>query len=75
LSRYLIVGMPETPELILIDLEQGSVEKIAEDAFDASIAKARESGATVFRGVDVAIAVEDRTKTVGRFFFVGGSVR
>jgi hypothetical protein len=75
LSRYLLVGTPGDASLVLIDLERGSVEKIDAGAVDASIVKVREAGATVFRGVDVAIAIEDRTDAVGRFFFDGGTVR
>lgn len=75
MTRYLLVGTPGDPSLKLIDLQQGSVETIAADAVDQSIASARQSGATVLRGVDVAIAIEDRTEAVGRFFFDGGSVR
>ena len=74
-SRFLLVGMPGDASLSLIDLEGGSIEMIAPDSVDGSIAKIRESGATVFLGVDVAIAIDDRPDTVGRFFFDGGVAR
>lgn len=73
--RYLLVGTPGNPSLTLVDLQQGSVETIGADAVDESVAKARAAGATLFRGVDVAIAIEDRADAVGRFFFDGGSLR
>jgi hypothetical protein len=75
MSRYILVGTPGNASLSLIDLEAGSVETISPDAVDTSIAKAREAGATVFRGIDVAIAIEERTEAVGRFFFDGGTIR
>ena len=74
-SRFLLVGIPGDASLTLIDLEGGSIEVIAPESVDASIAKIRESGGTVFLGVDVAIAIDDRTDAVGRFFFDGGSAR
>ena len=75
MSRFLLVGIPGEASLTLIDLEQGSVETIAAESIDASIAKAREAGATVFRGIDVAIAIDERADAVGRFFFDGGAAR
>lgn len=75
MSRFLLVGMPGDASLSLIDLEAGSIETIAPDSVDGSIAKIRESGGTVFLGVDVAIAIDDRTDAVGRFFFDGGVAR
>jgi hypothetical protein len=74
-SRYLLVGIIGDASLSLIDLEGGSIETIAPESVDESIAKIRESGGTVFLGVDVAIAIDDRADAVGRFFFDGGSAR
>lgn len=74
-SRFLLVGIPGEASLTLIDLKDGLVETIAAALVDESIAKLRESGATVFRGIDVAIAIDERTDAVGRFFFDGGSAR
>lgn len=75
MSRYLIVGIPGDTSLSLIDLDVGSVEKIPAASVDESIAKVRAAGATVFSGVDVAIAIDDRADAVGRFFFDGGAAR
>lgn len=69
MSRIVVIGLPGDPSLKLVNLDDGTVEPIDSGAVDASIAKAREAGATVFRGVDVAILVEDRQEAVGRFFF------
>lgn len=73
MARYLLVGLQGETTLTLVDLERGISEVVEADAIDASIAKAREAGATVFRGVDVAISIDDRKAAVGRFFFDGGS--
>lgn len=75
MSRYLLVGVSGQPGLKLVDLESGSVEAVAPDQVDATVAKVREYGGTIFRGIDVAIAVEDRQDAVGRFFFQAGSAR
>ena len=75
MSRFLLVGIPGDASLSLIDLDEGSIETIAPESVDESIAKVREAGATVFRGIDVAIAIEDRADAVGRFFFDGGAAR
>lgn len=75
MSRFLIVGIPGETSLSLIDLDAGSVEKIPAASVDESISKVREAGATVFSGVDVAIAIDDRADAVGRFFFDGGPAR
>ena len=75
MSKFVIVGIQGEEGLHLIDLDTGSVEKIASDSVDQSVAKARDAGATLFRGIDVAISVPNREDAVGRFFFDGGSVR
>lgn len=75
MSRYLLVGTPGNPGLTLIDLQDRTIETVGVEAIDESIARARAAGATVFRGVDVAIAIEERHEAVGRFFFDGGTVR
>ena len=75
MSRFLLVGIPGDASLTLIDLEGGSIETIAPESVDESIAKVRQAGATVFRGVDIAIAIDDRADAVGRFFFDGGAAR
>lgn len=75
MSRFLLVGIPGDASLTLIDLDEGSIEAIAPGSVDESIAKVREAGGTVFRGIDVAIAIDDRADAVGRFFFDGGSAR
>jgi hypothetical protein len=74
-SRFLLVGIPGDASLTLIDLKKGSIESISPKSVDESIAKVREAGGTVFRGINVAIAIDDRTDAVGRFFFDGGSAR
>ena len=75
MSRFLLVGVSGDASLTLIDLDQGSVETIAPDSVDESIAKVRAAGAGVFRGVDVAITIDERADAVGRFFFDGGVAR
>lgn len=75
MSRYILIGTPQDTSLTLVDLEEKTVQSIAPDSVDASIARVREAGATVFRGVDVAIAIDDRADAVGRYFFDGGAVR
>lgn len=74
-SRFLLVGIPGDASLTLIDLKKGSIEAIAPESVDDSIAKVRQASGTVFRGIDVAIAIEERADAVGRFFFDGGSAR
>jgi hypothetical protein len=75
MSRYLLVGFPGDASLKLVDLEAGTVESIPSSGVDEAVAKVRESGATVLKDVDLAIAIDDRADAVGRFFFDGGSVR
>lgn len=72
MTRYLLIGLTGDTSLKLVDLEKGTVETIAADAVDESVAHVREAGATIMRGVDVAIGIEDRTDAVGRFFFAQG---
>lgn len=75
MTRFVLIGIPGDPSLSLIDLDQGSVEKIAPGSIDESIAKIRAAGGAVLRGVDVALAIDDRADAVGRFFFDGGAAR
>lgn len=75
MSRFILIGVAGDPSLTLIDLESKSIETIAPGSVDDAIAEVRAAGGTVFRGVDVAIAIEDRADPVGRFFFDGGSTR
>ena len=73
MSRFILIGIPGDASLRLIDLKAGSIETIGAQSVDESIAKVREAGATVFRGIDLAIAIDDRPDAVGRFFFNGGA--
>ena len=69
MTKFILIGLPGDPSLRLIDLEHGSVQTIEPQMVDQSIAKVRQTGATLVKGVDLAIAVDDRTDAVGRFFF------
>ena len=75
MSRFILIGIEGDASLTLIDLESKSIETIAPGSVDDAIVELRAAGGTVFRGIDVAIAIEDRANPVGRFFFDGGSAR
>lgn len=75
MARYVLIGITGSKSLSLIDLEGGSLETIPPESVDESISKVREAGDTVVRGVDVAVAIDERQDAVGRFFFDGGAVR
>lgn len=75
MAKFVLLGLAGEAGLSLIDLESGAVEKVSADSVDEAVAKVRKSGAAITKGVDLAIAVEDRQDAVGRFFFDGGAVR
>lgn len=75
MAKFVLIGLVGEAGLSLIDLESGAIEKVSADSVDEAVAKVRQSGAAVIKGVDLAVAVDNRQDAVGRFFFDGGAVR
>ena len=75
MAKFVLVGITGEAGLSLIDLDSGAIEKVPAGSVDEAVAKVRASGASVIKGVDLAIAIDNRQDAVGRFFFDGGAVR
>ena len=75
MAKFVLIGLAGEAGLSLIDLESGAIEQVSADSVDEAVAKVRQSGAAVIKGVDLAVAVDNRQDAAGRFFFDGGAVR
>ncbi len=75
MAKFVLIGLSGEAGLSLIDLDSGAIEKVSAESVDEAVAKVRQSGAAVIKGVDLAVAVDNRQDAIGRFFFDGGAVR
>jgi hypothetical protein len=67
---HVVIGIPGDPQLYLADLKAGSVTPLAPQAQSAlqTADQLRQAGATIVKGVNLAVAVGDAEKAASGVF-------